>query len=107
MAEESSSTDRSVPNRADRLDATSSAAGTVSMARTSVIASFRRDRMIIRVERAEDGNPGEDAVLAKEVNSAIKHVLLVSSEVAVLPYGELPRSERKTRRMFDNRSFES
>jgi phenylacetate-CoA ligase len=66
-----------------------------------------RDRMIIRVERSEDGNPAEDTAVAREVNSAIKHVLLVSSEVEVLPYGELPRSERKTRRMFDNRSFES
>jgi phenylacetate-CoA ligase len=65
-----------------------------------------RDHMIIRVERAEDGVPSDDPAMAKGVVSAIKHSLMFTCEVEVLPYGELPRSERKTQRIFDNRSFE-
>lgn len=65
-----------------------------------------RDHMTIRIERAEDGVVDDDPSLSRVVVSAIRHSLLVSCEVEVLPYGELPRSERKTRRMFDNRRFE-
>jgi len=65
-----------------------------------------KDYMTIRVERAEETSPTNDPQLAKAIGSIIKHKLLVSCEVELLPYGELPRSERKTRRMFDNRRFE-
>lgn len=65
-----------------------------------------RDYMIIRAERAEDSTPDRDTGLRKGIVSAVKHSMLVSCEVEVLPYGELPRSERKTKRMFDNRKFE-
>lgn len=65
-----------------------------------------KDYMTIRVERAEDTPPTEDPQLIKSIAGTIKHKLLVSCEVELLPYGELPRSERKTRRMFDNRKFE-
>ncbi len=65
-----------------------------------------KDYMTIRVERAEDTPPTADPQLAKAIGSLIKHKLLVSCEVELLTYGDLPRSERKTRRMFDNRRFE-
>jgi phenylacetate-CoA ligase len=65
-----------------------------------------KDYMTIRVERAEETLPTDDPQLAKGIGSTIKHKLLVSCEVEILPYGELPRSDRKTRRMFDNRRFE-
>jgi phenylacetate-CoA ligase len=65
-----------------------------------------KDYMTIRVERAEETPPTEDPQLTKAISSLIKHKLLVSGEVELLPYGELPRSEKKTRRMFDNRRFE-
>jgi phenylacetate-CoA ligase len=64
-----------------------------------------RDHMTIRVERAEDFPASSDESLRKGVISSVKHSLLVTCEVELLPYGELPRSERKTRRMFDNRRF--
>lgn len=64
-----------------------------------------RDYMTIRVERGEDGNPADDALLARRISSAVKHSLMVSCEVTLLPYGELPRSEGKTKRMFDNRNY--
>jgi len=65
-----------------------------------------KDYMTIHVERLEDAPPTDDQQIAKAVASTIKHKLMVSCEVELLPYGELPRSERKTRRMFDNRRFE-
>ncbi len=65
-----------------------------------------KDYMTIRVERAEEPPPTDDQKLAKAIASLIKHKQMVSCEVELLPYGELPRSERKTRRMFDNRRFE-
>lgn len=64
-----------------------------------------RDHMTIRVERAEDAAPTADAGLCKAIVSGVKHSMMVSCEVDLLPYGELPRSERKTRRMFDNRAY--
>ncbi len=64
-----------------------------------------RDYMQIRVERAKDCDERNDQALAKAVNSAIKHSLLVSCTPEIVPHGTLPRSERKTPRMFDNRKF--
>jgi phenylacetate-CoA ligase len=64
-----------------------------------------RDHMVIRVERSEDAVPANDAAVTKGIISAIKHALMFTCEVELLSYGELPRSERKTRRMFDNREF--
>jgi phenylacetate-CoA ligase len=64
-----------------------------------------KDHMTIRVERADETPPTEDPRLAGAIASTIKHKLLVSCEVELLPYGELPRSERKTRRIFDNRNY--
>lgn len=65
-----------------------------------------KDYMTIRVERSEAGSSVDDLLLSKAIISTVKHRLLVSCEIELLPYGELPRSEKKTRRMFDNRRFE-
>jgi phenylacetate-CoA ligase len=65
-----------------------------------------RDFMRIRVERAKGFDPAADAKLAKSVVSGVKHTLLVSCEVEVVDYGTMPRSERKTKRVFDERKFE-
>ena len=64
-----------------------------------------KDHMILKVERAGAvGESAEDA-MAREIASGIKHNLMVSCQVEILPYGSLPRSERKTRRVFDSRSY--
>jgi len=65
-----------------------------------------RDYMQIKVERAKGGDPATDGRLGKSIVSGVKHTLLVSCEVEVVGYGSMPRSERKTKRIFDERKFE-
>jgi phenylacetate-CoA ligase len=64
-----------------------------------------KDHMAIRVERAEKGNPGDDSALSQVIAGEIRKKLLVSGEVEIVAYGALPRSERKSKRVFDNRGF--
>jgi phenylacetate-CoA ligase len=60
-----------------------------------------RDRMIIRVEAAQ---LPLDRRLESRVATAVKNRIGVRPEVEVLAPGTLPRSERKTKRVFDERS---
>ena len=62
-----------------------------------------KDYMAIKIERAREADPGQDAASKKIVETAIKKQLLVSGDVEMCGYGELPRSERKTKRVFDSR----
>jgi phenylacetate-CoA ligase len=62
-----------------------------------------RDYMSIKVERREGGDPEGDALSAQRIKEAIKKQVLVSAEVGIVDYSSLPRSERKSRRVFDNR----
>jgi phenylacetate-CoA ligase len=60
-----------------------------------------RERLIIKVEAEE---LPLDRRLETRVAQAVKSRIGVRPEVEVLPPGSLPRSERKTRRVFDERS---
>ncbi len=62
-----------------------------------------KDYMTIKVERKEGGDPKGDALLAGQIEEAIKRQVLVSGKVEIVDYGGLPRSERKSQRVFDNR----
>ncbi len=64
-----------------------------------------KDHMIIKVERTQawQKDKERDKQVRKNVEHAIKKQVLVSCDVEMVPYGELPRSERKTKRVFDNR----
>jgi phenylacetate-CoA ligase len=64
-----------------------------------------KDHMTIKVERAGQAGEAPEGSLAGAIASGIKHNLMVSCSVEILPYGTLPRSERKTRRVFDNRTY--
>ncbi len=64
-----------------------------------------KDHMTIKVERAGPAGEAPEGSLAGAIASGIKHNLMVSCSVEILPYGTLPRSERKTRRVFDNRTY--
>ena len=62
-----------------------------------------KDHMTIRVERAHDTSHHGDKHLQKAVEHEIKRQVLVSCDVEIADHGSLPRSERKTKRVFDNR----
>jgi phenylacetate-CoA ligase len=64
-----------------------------------------KDHMTVQVERAGHIGESADGPLARAVAGAIKRNLMVSCTVEIAPYGSLPRSERKTRRIFDNRRY--
>jgi phenylacetate-CoA ligase len=63
-----------------------------------------RDYMTIRLECCEGYDPSGRPELAAAVQSMIKKNIMVSCEVDIVDYCSLPRSERKSKRFFDNRS---
>lgn len=65
-----------------------------------------RDYMLVRVERAKNGAALPDEQVRKKIARGIKHTLLVSCEVELVEHGSMPRSEKKTKRIFDERKFE-
>jgi phenylacetate-CoA ligase len=62
-----------------------------------------RDHMLLKVERGAGVERGRSDELRREVRYVVKHKLLVTPEVEVVGYGKLPRTERKSKRVFDNR----
>ncbi len=64
-----------------------------------------KDYMTIKVERIEGGNPAEDLSWAGTIEEEIKKQILVSGKVEIVDYGNLPRSERKSKRVFDHREI--
>ncbi|MBL7213029.1 MAG: phenylacetate--CoA ligase [Desulfobacteraceae bacterium] len=62
-----------------------------------------RDYMTLKVERDHGVQNDRDPELTKKIGEEIKKQILVSATVELLGYGSLPRSERKSRRVFDNR----
>jgi len=61
------------------------------------------DYMTVRVERAETTDSSEDKVIAARLEDGIKKHLLVRGAVELVDYGTLPRTERKSKRIFDER----
>jgi phenylacetate-CoA ligase len=62
-----------------------------------------KDYMTIRVERAEGMTADNDQRAAKKIESAVKKGILVSGTVEIVDYHALPRTERKSKRVFDGR----
>jgi phenylacetate-CoA ligase len=62
-----------------------------------------KDYMSIKVERGEGVDRSQDVELSKRISAQIKKEILVSGGVELVDYGSLPRSERKSKRVFDNR----
>uniref|UniRef100_A0A7C4RGR7 Phenylacetate-coenzyme A ligase n=1 Tax=Desulfatirhabdium butyrativorans TaxID=340467 RepID=A0A7C4RGR7_9BACT len=62
-----------------------------------------RGVMKIIVERAEGVDAEANDRLAKELVYQVKRKVLVTPVAEVVPYGSLPRSERKSKRVFDTR----
>jgi phenylacetate-CoA ligase len=66
-----------------------------------------RDHLRLVVERGEGVERKRGEELQREIVHSIKHKVMVTSEVEVVDYGSLPRSERKTKRVFDTRIQDS
>ena len=64
---------------------------------------FGKDSMTIRVERDPASDPRKDEQIEAEIEHRIKSRILVSAEVNVVDYASLPRSEARSRRVFDRR----
>ncbi|KPK88518.1 MAG: phenylacetate--CoA ligase [Deltaproteobacteria bacterium SM23_61] len=62
-----------------------------------------KDYLTVKVERAEKGDPREDRAVADQMESRFRHQLLVSGKVEIVDFQSLPRTERKSKRVFDNR----
>ena len=62
-----------------------------------------KDYMGVKVERAQGQDPSMDGELKRNIENEIKKQILVSGAVSIVDYGDLPRSERKSKRVFDNR----
>ncbi len=62
-----------------------------------------KDYMVLKVEREGGGSPEEDPALAARIERAIRKETLVSGRVEIVDYQSLPRTERKAKRVFDNR----
>ena len=62
-----------------------------------------KDYMNLKVERAQGADPAKDAAVAKKIERDIRKETLVSTVVEVADYQSLPRTERKSKRVFDHR----
>ena len=62
-----------------------------------------KDYMTIRLECCEDYDSSRKPELVRAVQSEIKKKIMVSCDVEIVDYCSLPRSERKSKRFFDNR----
>jgi phenylacetate-CoA ligase len=62
-----------------------------------------RDYMTLRVERDQGVGSDRNEELSGRIGQEIKKQILVSCQVELMDYGSLPRSERKSKRVFDNR----
>jgi phenylacetate-CoA ligase len=62
-----------------------------------------RDYMNIKIEREQGVGKDQDAGLIQRITGEIKNQIMVSASIELLDYGALPRSERKSRRVFDYR----
>jgi phenylacetate-CoA ligase len=62
-----------------------------------------RDTMLLKIERDQGVDRNRDPELIKGITAEIKKQILVSADVQIVDYGDLPRSERKSKRVFDNR----
>jgi phenylacetate-CoA ligase len=62
-----------------------------------------KEAMIVRVERVEGKTEADDGSIVGTIEEQIKKLVLVSARVELVDYGTLPRSERKSKRVLDDR----
>jgi phenylacetate-CoA ligase len=62
-----------------------------------------KDYMTVKIERGLGVDSSKDEEISSKIASELKKKLLVSVGVVIVDHGSLPRSERKSKRVFDNR----
>jgi len=62
-----------------------------------------KDYLTVKVEREMGRDSKGDDVLAGKIESNIRKKILVSGKVEIVDYQSLPRTAKKTKRLFDNR----
>ncbi len=62
-----------------------------------------QDHMTIRVERDRSADRTQDKAITASLDDSIRRHLLVRGKVELVDYGALPRTERKSMRVFDQR----
>jgi len=62
-----------------------------------------KDYMTIKAEREKGKDSSGDLELTSAIEDQIRKQVLVRGKVEIVNYGELPRTERKSKRVFDNR----
>ena len=65
-----------------------------------------KDYMTLKVERGQGVENSHDSVLTRKIVEEIKKQILVTAELELVDHGSLPRSERKSKRVFDNREMD-
>ncbi|MFH1985423.1 MAG: phenylacetate--CoA ligase [Pseudomonadota bacterium] len=63
-----------------------------------------RDTMHVIVERGNDAGSEDDGALAEKIAADIRRKVLVRAQVSIVDPGSLPRTERKSKRVFDHRN---
>jgi len=64
-----------------------------------------KDYMTLKVEREQGVDSNSNDQLGQQIGAKIKKQILVSAGIELMDYGSLPRSERKSKRVFDNRDL--
>ena len=62
-----------------------------------------KDYMTLKVERDLHVDRNLDDRIEKQISIEFKKQILVTADVKIVDYKELPRSEKKSKRIFDNR----
>ncbi|NLT34294.1 MAG: phenylacetate--CoA ligase [Gaiellales bacterium] len=62
-----------------------------------------KDFMTILVEREPEADVAKDKEVGKQIEKRVKAEIMCSGDVEIVDYGSLPRSERKSKRVYDNR----
>lgn len=66
-----------------------------------------RDMMLVKVEQLGDDRPDTEKHLAETIGTEIRRQIMVRAQVEIVPYGTLPRTDRKSKRVFDHRATDS
>ena len=91
------------PSQIDNL--LSSLPGTGSEYQVFLNQMEGKDKLTLRIERAQNTDSTGDSQTAETIKTLIKHKVFVTPDVDVVDYGSLPRSERKTKRVSDVREI--